>query len=105
MGKTLGMLQGPATDVSALMRLGDHVQNHQEISIELTNYTKNRREFRNRLRIVPLTDLHGYQHQHHLTATAFSPTASSSEVTHLLGVLEEVHESSSSSTMRHAQAI
>ena len=34
------VLSRSATDVSALMRLGDDIMSHQEISIELTNYTK-----------------------------------------------------------------
>lgn len=70
-GKTLGnLLQGPKTDASATTAMMHQLLHGEEVGITLINYTKDGREFRNRLRAGPLLE--------------------GDRVTHFVGVLQEV---------------
>lgn len=74
-GKTLGsLLKGPATNQVAATGLVAHLLQGQEAGAVLTNYTKEGREFRNRIRVGPVYDESG------------------TNVTHFVGVLEEIQE-------------
>jgi PAS domain S-box-containing protein len=72
-GKSLDILQGARTKSSGeFKRLESHLQGEPKgISVRLVNYTKAGRPFVNQLRVVPLHE-------------------GSDEVTHMLGVLEDV---------------
>lgn len=73
-GQTLGCLQGPETNNSAVTALMSRLLNgEKEVGTLLTNYTKSGRMFHNRLRVGPLKDHSG-------------------AVTHYVGVLCEVNE-------------
>jgi PAS domain S-box-containing protein len=73
-GKTLGsLLKGPATNQVAATGLVAHLLAGEEAGAVLTNYTKEGREFRNRIRVGPLFD-------------------ESDNITHFVGVLEEIKE-------------
>ena len=74
-GKTLGsLLAGPETDsVAATALITQLMRGEQEAGTTLTNYTKNGRRFRNRIRVGPLED-------------------ESRHVTHFVGVLQEVRD-------------
>jgi PAS domain S-box-containing protein len=71
-GKTLGsLLRGPKTDTAAgTAMFAPQLLRGEEAGATLTNYTKDNREFRNRLQVGPLMD--------------------GSDVTHFVGVLQEV---------------
>jgi PAS domain S-box-containing protein len=72
-GKTLGsLLQGPKTDRSAVTAMVSQLLRGEEAGVVLTNYTKDGREFRNRLRVGPLMD--------------------GDHATHFIGVLQEIHD-------------
>ena len=74
-GKTLGsLLKGPATNEVAATGLVAHLLQGQEAGAVLTNYTKEGRPFRNRIRVGPLYDESG------------------TNITHFVGVLEEIKE-------------
>ena len=74
-GKTLGsLLKGPDTNQVAATGLVAHLLQGQEAGAVLTNYTKEGREFRNRIRVGPVYDESG------------------TNVTHFVGVLEEIQE-------------
>jgi PAS domain S-box-containing protein len=69
--KTLGsLLRGPDTDTSAGTAMIVQLLRGEEAGATLTNYTKDNRAFRNRLQVGPLMD--------------------GSNVTHFVGVLQEV---------------
>jgi PAS domain S-box-containing protein len=69
-GKTLGsLLRGPKTDTLTGNALFARLLRGEEAGATLTNYTKDNRAFRNRLRVGPLMD--------------------GSDVTHFVGVLQE----------------
>ena len=53
-GKSLGMLQGPETDLSTATSLLHQLLRGEEGGAILTNYTKEGRRFRNYLRVGPL---------------------------------------------------
>lgn len=73
-GKTLGsLLQGPATNQVAATGLVAHLLAGEEAGAVLTNYTKEGREFRNRIRVGPLFD-------------------EDDNLTHFVGVLQEIME-------------
>lgn len=73
-GKTLGsLLQGPETDRSAVTAVVSNLLRGEEGGAVLTNYTKDGRPFRNRLRVGPLMD------GDHQTA-------------YFIGVLQEIHD-------------
>lgn len=72
-GKTLGsLLQGPKTDRAAVTAVVSTLLRGEEAGAVLTNYTKDGREFRNRLRVGPLMD--------------------GDKATHFVGVLQEIHD-------------
>ena len=74
-GKTLGsLLKGPATNQVAATGLVAHLLAGEEAGAVLTNYTKEGRAFRNRIRVGPLFDESG------------------TNITHFVGVLEEIKE-------------
>jgi PAS domain S-box-containing protein len=74
-GKTLGaLLKGPETNaVSATGLIAKLLQGESDAGTTLINYTKQGRRFRNRIRVGPLKDEGG-------------------NVTHFVGVLQEIHE-------------
>jgi len=73
-GQTLGkLLKGPATNQVAATGLVTHLLHGDEAGAVLTNYTKNGREFRNRIRVGPLYD-----------------DETGTRITHFVGVLEEI---------------
>lgn len=75
-GKTLGsLLKGPATNQVAATGLVAHLLQGQEAGAVLTNYTKEGREFRNRIRVGPVYE-----------------DDSRTKITHFVGVLEEIQE-------------
>ena len=53
-GKTLGMLQGEDTDAAVVRGLVDDLKEGKASSMEVTNYDKQGRPFRNFVRVVPL---------------------------------------------------
>ena len=72
-GKTLGsLLRGPDTDKSAVTALVSQLLRGEEAGAVLTNYTKEGRMFRNRLRVGPLKD--------------------GDHTTHFVGILQEIKE-------------
>jgi PAS domain S-box-containing protein len=72
-GKTLGsLLQGPETDRSAVTAVVSTLLRGEEAGAVLTNYTKDGRAFRNRLRVGPIMD--------------------GDHATHFVGVLQEIHD-------------
>lgn len=72
-GKTLGsLLQGPETDRSAVTAVVSTLLRGEEAGAVLTNYTKDGRTFRNRLRVGPIMD--------------------GGHATHFVGVLQEIHD-------------
>jgi len=74
-GQSLGkLLKGPNTNQVAATGLIVRLLNGEEGGAVLTNYTKEGREFRNRIRVGPLYD------------------ASGEHITHFVGVLEELKE-------------
>lgn len=79
-GNTLKMLQGPLTESVQLAVISNRVKQKIDTSIILTNYSKNGRTFLNNLRMVPIIREDG-----------------SGEVSHMLGVLEDVSKSFASS--------
>jgi len=76
LGKTLEMLQGPETLSRDLELINARVLKREDVSMVLVNYKKNGSSFVNHLRVVPLTAGPG-----------------STEVTHMMGVLEDVTHS------------
>jgi PAS domain S-box-containing protein len=71
-GKSLGaLLKGPETDPLTVTSLLAHLLRGEEAGAILTNYTKDKRRFRNRLRVGPMVE--------------------NSKVTHYVGVLQEVY--------------
>lgn len=70
--KTLGMLQGPETDLGDVTALLSQLLKGNEASTVLTNYDKKGRRFRNRLRVAPLMN--------------------QGMLTHFIGILEEIKE-------------
>lgn len=73
-GKSLGaFLQGPETDVASVTAMMSQLLRGEEAGIVVTNYTKEGRRFRNRLRVGPLVDEFG-------------------ETTHFVGVLQEIQD-------------
>ena len=74
-GKTLGeLLKGPNTDPVAATGLIARLLAGEEAGAVLTNYTKDGREFRNRIRVGPVCD------------------ASGKQITHFVGVLQELED-------------
>ncbi|GKY95165.1 hypothetical protein MPSEU_000480000 [Mayamaea pseudoterrestris] len=74
-GKTLGsLLRGDETDQLAATALVSRLIHGEEAGATLTNYTKARRRFRNRLRVGPIVD------------------ETTGRVTHFVGVLQEIHD-------------
>jgi PAS domain S-box-containing protein len=72
-GKTLGsLLQGPETDRSAVTAVVSTLLRGEQAGVVLTNYTKDGRPFRNRLRVGALMD--------------------GDKTTHFIGVLQEIHD-------------
>jgi len=72
-GKTLGsLLQGPDTDKSAVTAVVSTLLRGEQAGVVLTNYAKDGRAFRNRLRVGPLMD--------------------GDRATHFIGVLQEIHD-------------
>ncbi len=72
-GKSLGaLLKGPETDPLTVTSLLAHLLRGEEAGAILTNYTKDKRRFRNRLRVGPMVE--------------------NSKVTHYVGVLQEVKD-------------
>lgn len=55
-GRTLGMLQGPETNVTGITSLIHQLYQGEEGGIILTNYTKEGRRFRNYLQVAPMKD-------------------------------------------------
>ena len=77
-GKTLGsLLQGPETNRSAVTAVVSTLLRGEQAGAVLTNYTKDGRPFRNRLRVGPLMD--------------------GDKTTHFIGVLQEIHDNVSPS--------
>lgn len=72
-GKTLECLQGPETDQEAISTLMAQLNKGGEAGTVLTNYTKDGRKFRNKLRVGPLM-------------------SDNETVTHVVGVLTELIE-------------
>lgn len=73
-GKTLGsLLQGPQTDRSTVTAVVSTLLRGEEAGAVLTNYTKDGRAFRNRLRVGPLVD-------------------DDENITHFIGILQEIHD-------------
>jgi PAS domain S-box-containing protein len=64
------LLQGPETDQDVLQNFMKLLREGQQVSTVVTNYTKEGRKFRNRVRAAPLRD-HG-------------------EITHFVGILQEI---------------
>jgi PAS domain S-box-containing protein len=64
------LLQGPETDQDVLQNFMKLLREGQQVSTVVTNYTKEGRKFRNRVRAAPLRD--------------------SGEITHFVGVLQEI---------------
>ena len=88
-GKTLGsLLKGPATNqVAATGLISQLLQGCQEAGTVLINYTKEGREFRNRIRVGPVyydDDYDDDEKQHDGT--------NKNNITHFVGVLEEIQE-------------
>lgn len=72
-GKTLGsLLTGPETDKSAVTAVVSTLLRGEQAGAVITNYTKDGRPFRNRLRVGPLMD--------------------GDKTTHFIGVLQEIHD-------------
>ena len=67
------LLQGPETDRSAVTAVVSTLLRGEQAGVVLTNYTKDGRPFRNRLRVGPLMD--------------------GDKITHFIGVLQEIHDS------------
>lgn len=67
------LLKGPETNNDALTHMLDELLHGKETSTVVTNYTKSGRKFHNKLRVGPLKDVHN-------------------EITHFVGVLEEVKD-------------
>jgi PAS domain S-box-containing protein len=81
-GKTLGsLLGGPETDKSAVTAVVSQLLRGEEAGTVLTNYTKDGRKFRNRLRVGPLID--------------------GDLTTHFVGVLQEIHDEGRRSSMQN----
>lgn len=81
-GKTLGsLLGGPETDKSAVTAVVSQLLRGEEAGTVLTNYTKDGRKFRNRLRVGPLKD--------------------GDLTTHFVGVLQEIHDEDRRSSMQN----
>ncbi|WP_347557873.1 diguanylate cyclase [Robbsia sp. KACC 23696] len=59
-GKNPRILQGPATDPTALAKLRDALEHWRPIEIELLNYRKDGTEFWVELSIVPVSDAYGW---------------------------------------------
>ena len=76
-GKTLSFLQGPETDKAAITALLSHIFRGEEAGMELTNYDKNGRKFRNRLTMGSLRN-------------------EKNDITHFIGLLQEVERSNQS---------
>jgi len=72
-GRTLGILQGPATDRAAVARFMADVHAGRPAAMTVTNYKKDGRPFDNYVRVYPLSSSMG-----------------SSGVTHLMALLEEL---------------
>lgn len=72
--KTLGeLLRGPDTDPVAATALIAALLQREEAGVTLTNYAKDGKRFRNRVRVGPVVNCHG-------------------DVTHFVGVLKEIHD-------------
>lgn len=67
------LLKGPETNQDALTHMLDDLLHGKEATTVITNYTKSGRKFHNKLRVGPLKDVHN-------------------EITHFVGVLQEVHD-------------
>eukprot|EP00814_Leptocylindrus_danicus_P001593 CAMPEP_0116035150 /NCGR_PEP_ID=MMETSP0321-20121206/20128_1 /TAXON_ID=163516 /ORGANISM="Leptocylindrus danicus var. danicus, Strain B650" /LENGTH=306 /DNA_ID=CAMNT_0003511791 /DNA_START=1 /DNA_END=921 /DNA_ORIENTATION=+ len=80
-GCTLEMLQGPETDRAAITALMNQLYSGEEAGCLLVNYKKCGTRFLNRLRVAPLKDEH------------------TGQVTHFIGVLQEVNANESTSTV------
>jgi PAS domain S-box-containing protein len=75
-GKTLGsLLQGPETNQVAATGLVSHLLAGEEAGAVLINYTKDGRQFKNRIRVGPIFD-----------------EVNGTTITHFVGVLEELKE-------------
>lgn len=73
-GKSLGpFLQGPETDLSSVTAMMSQLLRGEEAGTVITNYTKEGRRFRNRLRVGPLVNDNG-------------------DTTHFVGVLQEISD-------------
>ena len=77
-GKTLDMIQGPETDMATITTLMNTLIKGENAGVELTNYTKDEKKFRNRLRVGPLFgDIDG---------------SNAGKITHFIGVLKEIDD-------------
>lgn len=77
-GETLGMLQGPETDKSAITALMNQLGRGETAGVILTNYKKDGRKFRNRLTVGPLYgDVDG---------------KNTDQITHLIGIVQEIQD-------------
>jgi PAS domain S-box-containing protein len=73
-GKSLGtLLQGPETNMASVTAMMSQLLRGEEAGTVITNYTKDGRRFRNRLRVGPLVNDAG-------------------ETTHFVGVLQEIQD-------------
>jgi len=83
-GKTLGeLLSGPETDsVAATSLIGALLKGEKEAGVTLTNYTKDGRRFRNRVRVGPLV----------AKDVANTDDLKKAAITHFVGVLQEIKD-------------
>ena len=83
-GKSLGsLIKGPQTDPVTVTALINQLLRGEDATAIITNYTKDGRPFRNRLRVGPL-----YTNSHR--SHSLNGPASKKEVSHFVGILEEV---------------
>ena len=74
-GKTLSILQGPETDRAAITTMLSQMLKGEEVGMELMNYDKSGRKFKNRLKLGSLR------------------SEETNEITHFVGLLKEVEDS------------
>ena len=84
-GRSLGsLIKGPRTDPLTVTALINQLLRGEDATAIITNYTKDGRPFQNRLRVGPL-----YTTSHSSQNSLIGP-ASNQEVSHFVGILEEV---------------
>ena len=74
-GKTLSILQGPETDRAAITSMLSQMLKGEEVGMELMNYDKSGRKFKNRLKLGSLR------------------SEETNEITHFVGLLKEIEDS------------